>query len=1094
VTPGRRQRREALFPLAVRTAAVTSLALICAGVPLWLAALGGLPFAHVDPMAPFRAAAGHGGDARTVASWLGQIALVVGWAAWAWTVTCIVLEARYWLSGRAPAHLPGSRSVQWMVAALVGTAFALGGLARSPHDLHPVGPQAPGGRVAASAAPRSAAPRSAVPRSAGPWSPVPRPPGPRSPVPRSPVPPAGDVVPAPPSGPGGPRSGSITWHGQSAVTVSDPEVPGAGTEPGGDAEPVPSASSPAGSGIAVAPVSTGIHLVGDRETLWSVADHRLGSPRRWREIAALNYDRPQPDGGRLTTDHWIRPGWQLLLPPSAIDRSGPVPGSEPDPWSGGREGKTVPPPTPPPRAATPSTTTTTTDQGSERGAVPGGRGFPSRPRTPGVPVIPVGAGIVGVGVSDLVDRLRRVQQRHREPGARIRLPDPILRQFEQRLRLGDGADVLRSVEEAVSRYFGHGDSPVPSGVVLGVKVSGADVELVIDGGDTSAEPPRGFRRVPGTSSLAIDRSSLGTWPGSVAPRVPRPGRPRSFPLPTLVTIGRSEDCVVLVNLEGLGSLVVDGDLRDAEGIARATALELATSRWSSRFDLVLVGFGVDLERLDRVAVTSATGPLASDLSWRRLRDAVRLEDRGFASVTEARSRDHGEPWDPVVVICGPGVPPDDLEALLALGGGGTDGIAVLAVAQGTGDLGSVRCVRARPGGGAPSLEVLGELLEPQRVSAEEVESVVRLLEVAAPATRTGDADTHGHGHASAPDVPGDGPDDGPDDGPGDGPGHPRCEVPVPTSSPTHASVEPVPEGPGPGPAVPAFLERGTRASLPVGSEVDRPERPAVGPDPAVRVTHPRGADADPPAIGPSPAEAEVEIAVLGPVDIRGAAREFTRAWSRELVVYLALHPDGASNDVWATALWPERVMAPSSLHSTASVARRSLGKARDGSDHLPRSHGRLALGPSVGTDWDRFVALAGQDDPRAWTEALGLVRGRPFDGLRSTDWTVLDGTAPTIESSIVDLSGRLAGACLRSGDPRGAEWAARRGLVVSPYDERLYRMLLRAADAAGNPGGVESVMAELVRVVADEIEPLESVHPSTLELYRSLSRRRVTAV
>ena len=75
------------------------------------------------------------------------------------------------------------------------------------------------------------------------------------------------------------------------------------------------------------------------------------------------------------------------------------------------------------------------------------------------------------------------------------------------------------------------------------------------------------------------------------------------------------------------------------------------------------------------------------------------------------------------------------------------------------------------------------------------------------------------------------------------------------------------------------------------------------------------------------------------------------------------------------------------------------------------------------------------------------------------------------------------------GDPRGAEWSARKGLLVSPYDERLYRMLLRAADAAGNPGGVESVMAELVRIVADEVEPVESVHPSTLALYRSLSRR-----
>src|SRR5664280_36510 len=227
---------------------------------------------------------------------------------------------------------------------------------------------------------------------------------------------------------------------------------------------------------------------------------------------------------------------------------------------------------------------------------------------------------------------------------------------------------------------------------------------------------------------------------------------------------------------------------------------------------------------------------------------------------------------------------------------------------------------------------------------------------------------------------------------------------------------------------------------------------------------------------------------------QGCQGKFTRAWSRELVVYLSLHPRGASNDSWATALWPDRVMAPSSLHSTASVARRALGKARDGTDHLPRGHGRLELAASVGTDWDRFQGLSSGEDPRGWEEALSLVRGRPLDGLRSTDWSILDGTLPTMESTIVDVSGRLSGACLRTGDASGAEWAARRGLRVSPYDERLYRMLLRAADVAGNPSGVESVMAELVRVVADEIEPIESVHPSTLMLYRTLSRRKIASM
>ena len=236
-------------------------------------------------------------------------------------------------------------------------------------------------------------------------------------------------------------------------------------------------------------------------------------------------------------------------------------------------------------------------------------------------------------------------------------------------------------------------------------------------------------------------------------------------------------------------------------------------------------------------------------------------------------------------------------------------------------------------------------------------------------------------------------------------------------------------------------------------------------------------------------EFEVEIRVLGPVDVVGASRPFTRAWAKELVVYLAMHPHGASNDAWAAALWPDRLMAASSLHSTASVARRSLGHGADGRDHLPRAHGRLALAETVGTDWQRFVSVSGSGELPDLRRALELVRGRPFDGLRASDWPILEGIAPAMEAAIVDVAGRLAGLYLREGDAAGAEWAARRGLVVSPYDERLYRMLLRAADTAGNPAGVESVMSELLRLVADDVEPFDSVHPSTMELYRSLTRR-----
>ena len=258
---------------------------------------------------------------------------------------------------------------------------------------------------------------------------------------------------------------------------------------------------------------------------------------------------------------------------------------------------------------------------------------------------------------------------------------------------------------------------------------------------------------------------------------------------------------------------------------------------------------------------------------------------------------------------------------------------------------------------------------------------------------------------------------------------------------------------------------------------------------------------------PEPAEVEagsgdheVEVRVLGPAEVVGAARPFRRAWTLELVAYLALHPRGATSDVWATALWPDRPMAASTLYSTVSAARRSLGRSRSGRDHLPHQRGALRLSPSVTSDWCCLTVLGAAPDPADWWRALSLVRGRPFDGLRDPDWTVLEGVAATVEEGVVQLAIRLAEHHLGRGDGCSAARAARRALLASPYDERLYRLLLRAADLQGNPAGVEAAMSELVRLVAGGGHRCRSgrrsvgdaaayVHPETVALYRALSRR-----
>lgn len=246
------------------------------------------------------------------------------------------------------------------------------------------------------------------------------------------------------------------------------------------------------------------------------------------------------------------------------------------------------------------------------------------------------------------------------------------------------------------------------------------------------------------------------------------------------------------------------------------------------------------------------------------------------------------------------------------------------------------------------------------------------------------------------------------------------------------------------------------------------------------------------------------MAVLGPLRVLGAARPLRRSRTLELVAYLALHPAGASTDGWATALWPDRVMAPPTLHSTCSAARRSLGRSRGGADHLPRARGGLRLRPTVGTDWQCLRTLAASDDAGDWHRALGLVRGRPFEDLPGADWPVLEGFVAEMEEAVADVALRLADHHLGEGGARQAAAVARRGLRASPYDERLYRVLLRAADAEGHPGGVESVMAELGRLLGGGLalpptsapgsraemaaQACELVHPRTAALYRSLAR------
>jgi DNA-binding SARP family transcriptional activator len=243
----------------------------------------------------------------------------------------------------------------------------------------------------------------------------------------------------------------------------------------------------------------------------------------------------------------------------------------------------------------------------------------------------------------------------------------------------------------------------------------------------------------------------------------------------------------------------------------------------------------------------------------------------------------------------------------------------------------------------------------------------------------------------------------------------------------------------------------------------------------------------------------VDVCVLGPVAVLGTAGPFRRSAALELVVYLAFHRRPVRHGEWALALWPERAVSTSTIYSTTSDARRALGRDGAGGERLPRTGSHLLLSPDVGTDVARFEALASSGDPAGLIEAMALVRGPVFAGLRRADWAVFDGTESSIQSLVAGTALRAAEVLLGRGHAESAEHIVRRALLACPFDERLYRALLRAAAAQGNRVRLRSTLAQLVALSGDEsavvlrpapvrqVEPLLSgLHPETAALYQEL--------
>lgn len=237
---------------------------------------------------------------------------------------------------------------------------------------------------------------------------------------------------------------------------------------------------------------------------------------------------------------------------------------------------------------------------------------------------------------------------------------------------------------------------------------------------------------------------------------------------------------------------------------------------------------------------------------------------------------------------------------------------------------------------------------------------------------------------------------------------------------------------------------------------------------------------------------DVEVRLLGPVEVVGGGQPVEGGRPLELLAYLALHPAGVDGDRLRAALWrPDRPPAAKTFANTISITRGFIG-AR----HFPPATTEVyRLAGTVTTDVSRFEALAGHATGQARASAietlrsaLSLVRGHPFTAAQGFHWVQPEGHLAHVGALVVDTAHRMVELCLAAGDATGAAWAARQGLLASPGNEILYRHRMVAADAAGNAAGVHAAMAELCDLLETD-DLTDRVHPDTLLLYEQLTSK-----
>lgn len=215
---------------------------------------------------------------------------------------------------------------------------------------------------------------------------------------------------------------------------------------------------------------------------------------------------------------------------------------------------------------------------------------------------------------------------------------------------------------------------------------------------------------------------------------------------------------------------------------------------------------------------------------------------------------------------------------------------------------------------------------------------------------------------------------------------------------------------------------------------------------------------------------------------------------REMLVHLAMHPEGIRREVLNEAVWPDsRPPRPyNSFHNTLSVLRRVLAEATDGSmtDVVLNDDGRYQLNSElVGVDFWEFqqalerARLMGSDWTTHLQRAVDLYRGELAEDLLAS-WA-----EPFREAARRDVLDALGLLIHEHGDadPQAVLVLLERARKLDHYNEGVYRDIMRTQAQLGQHTAIPRTLA-LLTATLGEIDEEPSV--DTCDLAELLQRRR----